>query len=226
MRFAVQDGYVFLEKDPQTGEPKLTNELREMFLPQWFRDALVGSDPQEITVFEETYLRGVARELTEISDNPQNWMYRGVPVVKSRAKFGDKSVPIREVLLVSAAYSLPIIIAVSALVTGPTGLVLAAKAAGAIGPATASLYNAINTYTPTELDVHTAVVAAMHRNYSRTLKGDGVALEEVEASFEADPKLLRPENLKAVLDDMANEKKRMLIRSVEGGAEVFKPNTF
>lgn len=226
MEFEVQDDYVFLARDSMTGEPQLTAELREMFLPPWFRASLAGSEPQDVAVFEQSYLKAVVTQLAEISDNPINWPSEGATVGKSRAQIGKTSVPIREVLFVSAAYSLPVIIAVSALVAGPPGAVLAAKAAAAIVPAVAKFYKTVNTCSPTELDVHSAVVAAMQRNYAKTLRGDGVTLEEVEASFGFTSKLRRPENLKAVLDDMASEKKQMLVRSVAGGLEVFKPNTF
>ena len=225
-KISTQDGYVMLERDPKTNGAKLSPEIRDLFFPPWFREALEkGSTAQEVQEFESKYLEAIGRQLEEISKNPQNWMERGVPVGESKAKFGNKSVPIKEVLFVGAAYSAPIFLAVSALVTGPAGLVAAAKAAAAIGPATAKLYKAINTYSPTELDVHTAVVAAMYRNYSKTLKGDGATFKEIQESFDRDKSLvkLKERDLQAVLNDMAGDKK-MLIRSVDGGVEVFKPN--
>jgi hypothetical protein len=229
MKISTQDGYVILARDPKTKAAKLSPEVRELFFPRWFRDALQkGSTPKEVQEFEAKYLEAIARQLGEISENPQNWMQQGVPVAQSKAKFGNKSIPVKEVLLVGAAYTAPIFLAVSALVTGPAGLVAAAKATAAIGPATAKLYSAINTYSPTELDVHTAVVSAMYRNYSKTLKGDGATIDEIKESFKRDKSLvkLKDKDLEAVLNDMASDKKRMLIRSLDGGITVFKPNTF
>jgi hypothetical protein len=227
MRLEIQDGYAMLDKDPQSGTPKITDGLRQIFLPGWFREALNAScDPAQVGAFEAVYLDEVVKQLKVISGNPQNWMDRGVPVGLTKMKIGSKTVPIKEIFLVSAAYSIPIYIAVSALVTGPATLILAAKAAAAVGPATAKLLQVINTYSPMELDVHTAVVAAMNRNHFKTLKGDGATLEEVTESFEQDSRLVMPANLEAVLDDMASESKRMLIRSLDGGVKVYKPNPY
>jgi hypothetical protein len=223
MPWEKMDGYVFLDKDPDTGDPLITPELREMFLPKWFHDALAKeSTPAEVEAFEEAYLQQAAKQLGQLSDNPQNWLDHGVPVGASKAKFGNKSIPIKDILFTGAAYSVPIFIALSALTTGPGALLLAAKAAAAIGPATAKFYTAVNTYSPTQLDVHTAVVTAMNRNGTRTLKGQGATLEEIEKILETDPNLIKPKSLKAVLDDMV--KKKMLVSSVDGGVEVFSPN--
>jgi hypothetical protein len=185
-----------------------------------------NSDPTQVGAFEAAYLDEVVKQLKIISGDQQNWMDRGVPVGLTKMKIGTKTVPIKEILLVSAAYSIPIYIAVSALVTGPATLILAAKAAAAVGPATARLLQVIHTYSPVELDVHTAVLAAMNRNHFKTLRGDGATLEKVTESFEQDSRLLMPANLEAVLDDMAGESRRMLICSLDGGVKVYKPNLY
>lgn len=225
MALEKQDGYVLLERDPQTGGPVMTNELRQLLMPEWLRQILRDSDPVESSEFERVYWEQVSGKLKEISENNQNWMDRGVPVGKSKLKVGNKSIPVKELLLVGLAYSVPAYIAISAIVAGPASLVLAAKAAAAVAPMASKYYAAVNTYSPTELDVHTAVVAAINRNADRVLRGDGVTLEEIERSLK-DLSMKKPASLKAVLDDMASDKKRMLLRSVEGGLEVFKPNPF
>jgi hypothetical protein len=148
---SVRLGYAILEKEPHTGLPKLTDELCNLFLPNGLRELLEkSSDQKQVSDFETKYLLEVAKQLKMISEDQSNWMIDGVPVGTTKVKIGDKNVPIKEILLVSAANTLPIFIAVSALVTGPATLVLAAKAAAANGPASAKLFTAIQTYTPVE----------------------------------------------------------------------------
>ncbi len=222
MSFHTDEGYAFLDKDPETGEPVLNEELRRLFLPDWLRETLEHSGADQAREFERIYWIEAAATLKRISESPENWLDRGVPVGTPKLKAGNKSIPVKELLLVGLAYSLPAYIAISALVAGPASLLLAAKAASAVGPVAAKYYTAVHTYTPTELDVHTAVAKAIHRNAPKVLKADGVTLDEIENSFE--PQLIKPPDLKAVLDDMASDKKRMLLRSVAGGVEAFKPN--
>ena len=225
MALEKQDGYVFLNKNLETGEPVINDELHQLFMPEWLRQALNNSDPEESREFEKVYWDQLATKLKELADNPQNWMDRGVPVGKSKVKVGNKSIPVKEILVVGLAYSVPVCIAISALVAGPASLLLAAKAAGAVAPIATKYYTAVNTYSPTELDVHTAVVAVINRKINKTLKVDGATFEEIEKSFE-DLSLTKPKDLKAVLNDMASDKKHMLVRSLDGGVEAFKPNPF
>jgi hypothetical protein len=185
-----------------------------------------SSDAEQVQEFEQKYFQEIPKQLLAINRHEQNCLDHGVPVGMSQAKIGDKSVPIKDILLTSAAYSLPIFIAVSALITGPASLALAVKAEAAIGPATAKLHAAVTRYSPTELDVYSAVVSAMFRNHSRTLKGDGATLGEITEGFRIDKSLLEPDDLKAVLNDMASKEKKMLVWSVDGGVETFNPNKF
>jgi hypothetical protein len=227
MPIETQEGYVLLEQDPQTHSIKLSDELSRQLLPQWLLDEIsTSSGEQAADEFKQLYLKAVSAELSRLSQDEQNWLDRGVPVAKSKIKIGDTSVPLKQVFWTSVAVTGPIFIAVSALVTGPATLVLAAKAAAAVGPAIGSLSKMIHKYSPTELDVHNAVAAAMSRIGKRILHGDGVTLEEIEQSFKDDANLQKPRNLHAVLDDMASDKKLMLIKSVDGGVEVYKINQF
>jgi hypothetical protein len=225
MPWEKMDGYVFLDKDPDTGDPVITPELREMFVPKWFHDALAKNNPpDQVREFETEYLNQVKKHLRELSESPDNWLDRGVSVGAGKAKFGNKSIPIKDILFTGAAYSVPVFIALNALTTGPGALLLAAKAAAAVGPATAKFYTSVNTYSPTQLDVHTAVVTVMNRNATRTLKGEGATLEEIVQILDTDPALVSPKDPKAVLDDMVA--KKMLISSVAGGVQVFSPNPY
>lgn len=227
MPLETQEGYVFLEKDPQTHSIKLSDELKQQLLPPWLLDEITkNSGPEAAETFREKYLTEVAAEIARLSEDPQNWLDRGVPVARTKLKIGNTSVPLKQVLWTSVAVTGPIFVAVSALVTGPATLLLAAKAAAAVGPAIVSLSKMINTYSPTELDVHNAVAIAMDRIGPRILRGDGVTFEEVKQSFIDDQNLQEPRNLKAVLDNMASDEKRMLIKSVDGGVEVYKINRF
>ena len=65
-----QDGYVFLERDPQTRGPVMTAELRQLFMPEWLRLILRHSDPVESREFERVYWEQVTGKLMEISTNP------------------------------------------------------------------------------------------------------------------------------------------------------------
>lgn len=225
MVFETQDGYFFLERDTQTGGVKISDELGRQLLPQWLFDEIrKNSGAVEAEDFRKQYLQKLAAELAKLSQDPQNWMDRGVPVASGKIKIKNTSIPLKQVFWAIATVSLPAFVAISALVTGPAGLLLAGKAAAAVGPAFATLYKVIHTFSPTELDVHTAVAMALNRTATKILHGDGVTLQEVDESFAADPNLLKPRNLKSVLDDMA--KKKMLIKSVAGDADYYKINQF
>jgi hypothetical protein len=223
MALRKQDGYIILDAEMPAGEPVLSEDLKKLFLPDWLRAALANSQPEDAQAFESAYWAQVAQSLKQLSESPQNWLDRGVPVGASNIKIGNKSVPVKELFLVGLSYSLPAYIAIGAFVAGPAGLLVTAKAAAAIAPIAGKYYAAVNTYSPTELDVHTAVVAAITKKANLVLKADGATFEEIEASF-ADLSLIQPRNLKAVLDDMASDKKRMLLRSVAGGVEAYRPN--
>jgi hypothetical protein len=224
MALKVRDGYVLLPKDSQTGAVKISNELTKQLLPQWLVKEITKKEGAAATrSFQQEYLKTIAAELAKLSNDPENWQDRGVPVGRIKAKIGKTSIPIRHVLWTAAKVSIPAFFAVSALVTGPAGVGLAAKLVAAVVPSIVELYKAIRTFSPTELDVHTAVAMAMSQNSTKTLRGDGVTLKEIEKSFK-DPSLVKPKNLKAVLDDMASKEKQMLIKSVDGGVEAYKIN--
>src|ERR1035441_3160829 len=90
-----QDGYVLLERDPQTGGPGMTDELRQLFLPEWLPLSLRHSDPVESREFERVYWEQVTGKLMELSTNSQNWMDHGVPVGEFKLKVGNKSIPVK-----------------------------------------------------------------------------------------------------------------------------------
>jgi hypothetical protein len=227
MPLETQEGYVFLEQDPHTHSIRLSDELRRQLMPQWLIDEITrNSGAEDALAFEQQYLSAITGELSRLAQDPENWLDRGVPVARSRFKIGNTSIPLKQVLWSSVVATGPIFVAVSALVTGPATLVLAAHAAAAIGPAIANVARMIRTYSPTELDVHNAVAAALGRIGPKILHGDGATLAEIEKSFSQDSSLIKPRNLQAVLDDMAGDKKRMLVKSLDGGVEVYKPNQF
>jgi hypothetical protein len=108
MRLDVLDGYVWLERNPETKHAVLPEELRERLYPIWLQD-LVSQDatPEEVTAFEDEYFHRVSEELDKISHNRQNWLDRGVPVGRSEVKIGDKNVPVKEVLMTASQFSSP-----------------------------------------------------------------------------------------------------------------------
>src|ERR1051326_9085494 len=222
MALKVRDGYVLLPKDDQTGTVKISDELVKQLLPQWLMEEITRqAGAAAAQSFQQEYLKTMAVELAKLSNDPENQQDSGEPVGQIKAMIGKTSIPIKQVLWTAAKVSIPAFFAASALVTGPAGVGLAAKLVAAVGPSIVELYKTIRTLSPTELDVHTAVAMAMGQNSRKTLRGDGVTLEEIEKSFE-DPSLIKPKNLKAVLDDMASKEKQMLIKSVDGGVETYK----
>lgn len=226
MFLKVRDGYVLLPKDSETGAVKISDELIQQLLPQWLVEEITKrAGAAAAQSFRQEYLKTTATELAKLSNAPENWQDRGVPVGRLKAKIGNTSIPVKYVLWTAAKVSIPAFFAVSALVTGPAGVALAAKLAAAVGPSIVELYKAIRAFSPIELDVHTAVAMAMSRNSMKTLRGDGVTVEEIEKSF-GDPSLQKPKKLKAVLDDMASNEKQMLIKSIDGGEEAYKINSF
>jgi hypothetical protein len=224
MGFDVRDGRVHLELDPESGRPRISAALRELYLPRWLADALGRAlAAEEMRAFEDAYWSQVAEHLSRLAADPRNWLEDGGPAGQARAKVGTTSIAVKEILLVTAGASVPIFVALTAFAAAPA-LPLAVKAGTAIAPALYRAYRAIHEYTPAELDVHGAVVAAMARHGARILTTGGATLEEIRAIFAGDPRLRLPASLSAVLADMVE--KKLLLRSVAGGVEAFRPNPF
>jgi uncharacterized protein YpuA (DUF1002 family) len=197
------------------------------FFPDWLKEQLARVDDQHRKQFLENYESAVKELLKNLESLPMNEVDDGTGRGKLQAIIPGTNISfnIRSSLWTLAVYGATLVLAgtVAAPVLATVGVTLSGTIAlSSVVTAIKAVKDAFAKLNSVEMDIYNAVLAAIDRNRMKVLRSTGGAtLEQVLESFKLDKELMRPDNPRAVLDDLAG--KKVLTRSASGGDWLYSP---
>ena len=208
MNYTKLDDYAHFADDSATLESLFLNEQMIGLLDLIEDEQAKGRARQGIIAA----LQGVLNELQQDEKNQPEGNFK--VLVKSH------HVQLREVLFKITRSAFPIALKGILIAAGVGGGDVGVDVAAAAGEAAISVRELIQRLDASELDTCEAILRVVARKEPLVLTVHRASLDEIEAVFNNDPELTKPDNLQLTVNDLSN--RHVLEAEVVGGAIYYK----